>query len=627
MKLTDSFEGRVSGMRTKPVVLAASLLAISAMAACSNSNDPSPFEQGPDIQPPAGQFTAVYAVRGGNELVTFDAATPATVTSIGTVTGLGTEESIVGLDFRPADGNLHAVTTSGDMLIIDPATAIGTPIQSIVGDGTALVADRYGVDFNPAANALRVIGSDGLNLRVPTTALVAPAPATPVNTLVDGRMGVVQGVTAAAYTNPFQGEGNSGTDLFVIDASGQFYRQDANGGSLTPIGDGLVEGVTAASAYAIAQVGSENEHYALLTVGSSVGLYTIDPVAGTAELIDELEAGDYFVLVVDDEVDGADNRFVGVLRQTGSGPELLGFALDTETGTLTLEETLPVTGLNEGDVLVGLDDRGTAPVDVFDGGYAVGSSGQIYTIEDNNEDNPTALVATPVAQLSVALDGEVFGVDFNPVADLLRIVSDTGQNLRVNLDEGRSIACRDGMAAEREPGFACVDGRTRLGGENVQIVATAYRGENPGNGDFQYAINAQDASLYRVSVPNDGALVAVGELGVTLSDAEQSFDIISNGDVEGGVLALSEAGAAVSTLYGLNLETGAATAIGAIGDDGAVSALTVRFEDIPTPTPSPSVSPTADPSPTAEPSPTADPSPSVSPTATPVVVIEASEAL
>jgi len=37
-------------------------------------------------------------------------------------------------------------------------------------------------------------------------------------------------------------------------------------------------------------------------------------------------------------------------------------------------------------------------------------------------------VATSFSQLTVPLEGSFFGVDFNPAANALRIISDTGQN-------------------------------------------------------------------------------------------------------------------------------------------------------------------------------------------------------
>ncbi len=41
---------------------------------------------------------------------------------------------------------------------------------------------------------------------------------------------------------------------------------------------------------------------------------------------------------------------------------------------------------------------------------------------------------------ATTLNGSVFGVDFNPVADRLRVVSDVGQNLRINPTTGVAIA-------------------------------------------------------------------------------------------------------------------------------------------------------------------------------------------
>ena len=87
-----------------------------------------------------------------------------------------------------------------------------------------------------------------------------------------------------------------------------------------------------------------------------------------------------------------------------------------------------VTGLSGSDTaLVGIDFR------VQDGKlYGVGNGGGVYTID------PTTAQATFVNALSVPLSGKSFGVDFNPAADRLRIVSDTGQNLAHNVTPGAS---------------------------------------------------------------------------------------------------------------------------------------------------------------------------------------------
>ena len=85
-----------------------------------------------------------------------------------------------------------------------------------------------------------------------------------------------------------------------------------------------------------------------------------------------------------------------------------------------------VSGLSSADTaLVCIDFR------VQDGKlYGVGNGGGVYTIDTN-----TAWT-TLVNALTVPLEGTSFGCDFNPAADRLRIISDTGQNLRHNVNVG-----------------------------------------------------------------------------------------------------------------------------------------------------------------------------------------------
>ncbi len=58
--------------------------------------------------------------------------------------------------------------------------------------------------------------------------------------------------------------------------------------------------------------------------------------------------------------------------------------------------------------------------------YVVANAGGIYTADQWR--------LTKVGQLGVTLSGQSFGVDFNPVADRLRIISNTGQNLAHDVD-------------------------------------------------------------------------------------------------------------------------------------------------------------------------------------------------
>uniref|UniRef100_UPI002795C2BA DUF4394 domain-containing protein n=1 Tax=Streptomyces sp. KL115B TaxID=3045154 RepID=UPI002795C2BA len=83
-----------------------------------------------------------------------------------------------------------------------------------------------------------------------------------------------------------------------------------------------------------------------------------------------------------------------------------------------------VTGLKNDTKLVGIDFR-VQNTKL----YGVGDKGGIYTLNTRNAK------AAKVSQLTVALAGKFFGVDFNPAANRLRVISDTGQNLRHNIDD------------------------------------------------------------------------------------------------------------------------------------------------------------------------------------------------
>ena len=78
----------------------------------------------------------------------------------------------------------------------------------------------------------------------------------------------------------------------------------------------------------------------------------------------------------------------------------------------TILGSSPITGLQAGEALLGIDFR---PANGRL--YGIGDASRIYTID------PVTGVATLASALSVPLmGGTSFGVDFNPVADRLRVV-------------------------------------------------------------------------------------------------------------------------------------------------------------------------------------------------------------
>ena len=109
-------------------------------------------------------------------LAVFDTSAPnvATVRPIGPLATPG--EKLVGIDVRPATGQLHGLSTDGAVTrtyVIDPANGAATLVGSF-NSPVLPTAARYGVDFNPVVDRIRVADSAGDNLRVnPTTGILA----------------------------------------------------------------------------------------------------------------------------------------------------------------------------------------------------------------------------------------------------------------------------------------------------------------------------------------------------------------------------------------------------------------------------------------------------------------------
>lgn len=579
------------------------------------SGTPTATPSGTPTAPPTPTPVAmVYGVRNGNELVRFSPSTPGTVQSLGGFPLAG--DSIIGLDRRPSDNNLYAVSASGRVFQVTLSGASNSPflqeIQPIFLNDAAAPplpdATRRNFDFNPAADALRIIGDDGTNLRVPTAALTNPAPAPAVNTLVDGRMGYAQGVTAAAYTNNNPSVGNVGTELFVIDTVNDvLYEQAANQGELSFVatlkdGDngGAPFDLDAVNGYDIFQASNgDNEHYVVASpagMGAAL-LYSLVPSTGTltqiaAVLSNGMEiannAGGLVVFELDPESPTGQTRTAFILDTSGAADVIRQHDFFTDgVGNPAGRRNFAINGLQPGERLVGIDARTTPQTTIpqnvagtpgtFDTLYGVTTANRVVALPITDFAANGTMTVAEAATLSTSLQGGTFGVDFNPPADLLRIVSDTGQNLRVNLQLGREI---EGQA--RNPGFAFVDRSTRVvlnaDGDGPEIAATAYRAA-PVNGTFQFALDARDSSLARVVVPNDGALQRVGSLGVNIAALEQSFDIAGANDSL-ALASLRVNAANRSALYSINLTTGMASLIGSIGAAGSapVDVITVRFE-------------------------------------------------
>jgi hypothetical protein len=157
--------------------------------------------------------------------------------------------------------------------------------------------------------------------------------------------------------------------------------------------------------------------------------------------------------------------------------------------------------------------------------------------------------------LNVPLSGQFFGVDFNPVVDLLRVVSNERQNLRINPNTGAVLT---NISAN---GDTPLDYRTMPtpdinAGITPNVVAAAYT--NNVDGAASTTLYVLDSSLDVLATqipPNGGVLNTVGTLNVNLLNTA-GFDISGRSG-----LAYLTAG---NTLWTVNLTQAEATLIGSI---------------------------------------------------------------
>src|SRR5262249_54261833 len=124
------------------------------------------------------QAESIKAITAGNVLISFDSATPGTLSSQVLVTGLQAGEAIMGIDIRPANGLLYALGSSDSLYTIDTTTGFATFVGNL---GVSLTGSSFGFDFNPVPDRIRVTSDSDENLRLNPNTGAVQATDTPLN--------------------------------------------------------------------------------------------------------------------------------------------------------------------------------------------------------------------------------------------------------------------------------------------------------------------------------------------------------------------------------------------------------------------------------------------------------------
>jgi len=188
----------------------------------------------------------------------------------------GIDGNLQGIDYRPANGLLYGVTDTNKIYTIDPNTGAATFVSTLSTSFNGGV--QSGVDFNPAADRLRLNGSNDENLRINVDTGAVTVDGTLAYANGDPNFGVDPNVTAAAYINSVAGA--TSTALYNID-----YAQDVlvlqnppNSGTLTTVGPLGINFASVGAFDIFTDANGVNYAYAL----SGSKLYSIDLKTGAA---------------------------------------------------------------------------------------------------------------------------------------------------------------------------------------------------------------------------------------------------------------------------------------------------------------------------------------------------------
>lgn len=467
-----------------------------------------------------------YALSDDNQLHEINIRNTAAPLRTFAVIGLEQGDMLKGIDFRPATGQLYAISSMNNLYQVNVKSGDQQGKATRIGSApiAATLSGHIGFDFNPTVDRIRVVTSSTQNLRLhPETGSIVPGDA-PLNGYGNPMIGAV------AYTNSRAGvtaaPAGAGTTLYDIDPSTDmlYVQNPPNPGGLVPVG-ALGLNIEEVGGFDISPDVNPSDIYPIVSVkfGGKWELDFVDLATGKLQKL-----GDF----------PANANVIGIAIP----PLPVAYAL-TDAGMLKIFN--PENGMEYGTksipAIPGVTLQG---IDIRPANgrlYALGDNSKIYGIDLGSG------VVTELATLKLAdntpvmLSGIYFGVDFNPVADRLRVVSDNGQNLRINVSDGVTI----------------VDQPLKVGvaGPTPFITAVAYTNSYPGTTTTMLLdIDSQSNTLYVQTPPNNGVMTDPKALGIDV-ELGLGFDI---GNVSGKGYAIFTVGLNTS-FYSVDLSTGATT--------------------------------------------------------------------
>ncbi len=556
------------------------------------------------------------ALLTGNQVVAFNTSDAAGAPSATSLTGVTAGDVIASIDRRPQNGRLYGLGyngTSGTVRLYSVSTQTG--IATAVGSTGSYVdaggnpvrigvdsSTRIGIDFNPAVDRLRVVTSSGQTFRInPNTGAFIDgdfggASGSVVGTNMDGAInGGTTTVEEGAYTNN-QPNNGSITTLYTLDSvTDSLYIQTPPNAGTQASGLSLGTDIIAARGFDIPS--GINASSSNAAVSSGQGFAILELASSSQQVFCQVNLASGAISATD-LIGNVSTDILGLALQTPSGVPMVALSADglsllrfrsTTPGTAT---SVSVSGVTPGETLVGLDIRP--------------STGQYYTLGVNSSaDTATLYLMDPqtgavsaigsAGQIAFTSDGSTtvqlpnplsngYGFNFNPTVDRIRVVSGS-LNFRINPITGAPV---DGNGGESSVTGINPDRDINTG--TTSVFGTSYTNAFAQSGitmTTQYTLDSATDSLYIQTPPNSGTQT----LGQVLTLGGNALDFTSRMGFEippevrtttSGTAVASGTGYAaltvggVTSLYSINLVSGATTNVGAISAGStAISGLAV----------------------------------------------------
>lgn len=227
-----------------------------------------------------------------------------------------------------------------------------------------------------------------------------------------------------------------------------------------------------------------------------------------------------------------------------------------------IQSSLALKGLQPGEQVLGIDFR-VARNQL----YLLASSGQLYRVKV--ADATLEPIGAPVG---LPASGGQWGFDFNPTVDRIRVVHETGANLRRHPDNGSQVDGNPGLDGLQGDGTLMFDASDANANKIVRIAGAGYTyNKQDEKLTTNYAIDLAQGLLVTQGTkegvapavsPNTGRLFTVGLLGIKPQRLQFDISDVNNA----AYIAADEAGG--DAVYRVDLASGKATRVARIGAGG-----------------------------------------------------------